>query len=130
MSYDLKIKFSQLTSVNPRTGELAKPEFCAELKLAALGKSIVIPTKSLSFPSLAVAKKGSSPIHVFTALGMMCSESEAFEELEALIQTIEEAHDLTYKILCDPEDGYQMYQMNEESHRHTLLYLKGLRKID
>ena len=126
MSYHLKIKFSQTALVNPLTAEMDHPGFCAELKLAALGKSILIPTQSLTLPCLATAKKGSSPIHVFTALGMMCAESHAYEELEALIQTVSEAETITYKILCDPKKGYRTYQMNEEACRIALMYLKSL----
>lgn len=127
LDYQLKINFSQTAKVNPLTGEMSQPGFCAALKLASLGKSIVIPTQNLTLPALAVAKKGSSPIHVFTALGMMCEESEAYEELDALIQTIEATETMTYRILCHPDEGYQTYQMSEEQCRTTVVYLKGLR---
>lgn len=129
MSYQIKLKFSQTATVNPLTAESYHHGFCAEIKLSALGKSIVIPTQNLTLPALAVAKKGSSPIHVFTALGMMCVESEAYEELDALIQTIQESDMITYKILCQPEAGYHIYEMSNEQCRNTLVYLKGLREI-
>lgn len=128
MSYHLKIKFAQMALINPRTAKTAQSQFFAEVRIAPLGKTIIIPTNSLDLPSLAVAKKGASPIHVFTALGEMCAESKAYEELESLIQALEDVEMLTYKILCDPKDDYQTYEVTEDTCRMMLMYLKGLRQ--
>lgn len=127
MSYHLKIKFAQMALINPRTAKTTQSQFCAEVRVAPLGKTIVIPANSLDLPALAVAKKGASPIHVFTALGEMCSESKAYDELETLIQVLEEVETLIYKILCDPKDEYQTYEVEESVCRMMLMYLKGLR---
>ena len=131
MNYQLKIRFTQRALISPATGEAHQHGFCAEIKLPTLEKNIMIPTKTLSLPSLAVAKRGSSPIHLFTALGMMCDESETYEELEDLIQvleeTLEETETFTYQILCYAKQAYQTYQIDKDACRTALFYLKSLR---